>query len=295
MVEHMNEKNRYIVISPVRDEAKYIEKTIMSMASQTVQPVEWVIVNDGSMDNTAAIIGKYLPIYSWIKIINRENRGYRKAGGGVIDAFNEGYNSLEKISWDFLVKLDGDLSFDNDYFEKCFSHFQEDTTLGVGGGVIANLISGTFVKDEKNPDFHVRGATKIYRRECWEDIGGLLAAPGWDTLDEVKANMLGWKTRTFQELTLCHYRPTGAADGTWANAVKNGKSDYICGYHPLFMMLKCAKRMFEKPYLIGGLGHLYGFFIAYLNKIPQVPDLDLIKYLRREQIKRLFGRKSIWI
>lgn len=291
----MKEKTRYVVISPVRDEERHIEKTIGSMISQTVQPLEWVVVNDGSTDETAEIIGKYLPAHHWIKLVNRQDRGFRKNGGGVIDAFKEGYDSVNTNAWDFIVKLDGDLSFDANYFAKCFIHFHDEPTLGMGGGVIANLVDGYFLVDEKNPTFHVRGATKIYRRECWEDIGGLLAVSGWDTLDEVKANMLGWTTRTFQELTLMHYRPTGSADGTWANSVKNGRSDYICGYHPLFMMLKCAKRLFERPYLIVGGGHLYGFFSSYLKNVPQVPDDKLIRYLRREQIKRLIGTKSIWV
>ena len=291
----MKKKIPYVIISPVRDESKYIEKTITSVVSQTIQPTEWIIVNDGSTDKTQEIIEKYLPIHPWMKLVNRKNRGFRKAGGGVIQAFNEGYLSIESKIWDFIVKLDGDLSFESQYFEKCFTYFNNEKSLGVGGGVIANLRDGKFIVDEKNPDFHVRGATKIYKRECWEDIGGFIEAPGWDTLDEVKANMLGWTTKSFRELTIKHYRPTGAADGMWANAVKNGKSDYICGYHPLFMIIKCTKRLFDRPFFIIGFGHLYGFIISSIKNVPRVPDPDLIKYLRREQIKRILRKKSIWV
>jgi len=182
---------QYVIITPVRDEALYIEKTIESVASQTIKPVEWVIVNDGSTDDTGKIIDQYSKNYPWMHIIHRENRGFRKSGGGVIEAFYDGYNSLKSKDWDFIVKLDGDLSFKQDYFEGCFERFRANPKLGIAGGTICHLING-ILKPEKNPQFHVRGATKIYRKVCWDAIGGLIKAPGWDAVDEVKANMLGW-------------------------------------------------------------------------------------------------------
>jgi hypothetical protein len=142
--------------------------------------------------------------------------------------------------------------------------------------------------------FHVRGATKIYRRECWEDIGRLISAPVWDTLDEIKANMMGWETGTFQELRVNHHRFTGAADGSWRDAVKNGLSDFICGYHPLWMFTKCLTRLGRKPFLIGSLGHFFGFVKGYLKNVPRVDDAALIRYLRRQQLRRLLLRSSIW-
>ena len=189
--------------------------------------------------------------------------------------------------------MDGDLSFDPDYFEKCFEEFENNLELGVGGGVIWNLIDGK-LEEERDPLFHVRGATKIYKRDCWESVGGLLKLPGWDTIDEVKANMLGWSTMSFRDIKLIQHKLTGAADGTWANWVKNGRANYISGYHLLFMLLKCIKRLFQKPYLIVSLGLFYGFLTGYIKKVPQVDDSDLICYLRKQQINRIFGRKSIW-
>jgi|GEM_PF-90729 len=284
---------RYVIISPVRDEEQFIRYTLDSVVNQTIKPVEWVIVNDGSTDRTGEIIDKYSKDHSWIKPIHRENRGYRKAGDGVIDAFYEGYAAISTNNWEFVVKLDGDLSFQEEYFEKCLQKFQTDLKLGVAGGDVYNLIEGR-LELEKQPRFHVRGATKIYKRDCWEAIGGLLAAPGWDTLDEVKANMLGWTTYSFPDLTVTHHRFTGGADGTWRNAVKCGLADYICGYHPLFMASKCIKRLAEKPYLLGSLGHLYGFGRGYLKGVPQIDDPRLIRYLRKQQLNRLFLRDSIW-
>ena len=208
---------RYVVITPVRDEEEHLKSTIASMIDQTVEPVEWVIVNDGSTDGTARVIDECVARYSWIRGVHRENRGFRKSGGGVVEAFNDGLRSLVSPDWEFIVKLDGDLAFEPEYFEKCFDEFERQPRLGVGGGVICYLEEGG-KRFEECPRFHVRGATKIYRRVCWEAIGGFWPAPGWDTIDEVKANMLGWGTRSFDELHLVHHRLTGSADGPWGGS-----------------------------------------------------------------------------
>jgi poly-beta-1,6-N-acetyl-D-glucosamine synthase len=284
---------RYVIITPARDEELHIRTTIESMLGQTILPVEWVIVNDGSTDGTGKIVDEYAARYPWIRAVHRTNRGFRKAGGGVVDTFNDGYRTLTCKDWDFIVKLDGDLSFEPDYFEKCFGTFDLEPQLGVGGGVMCYIENGT-KSFEANPAFHVRGATKIYKRACWDAIGGFWPAPGWDTMDEVKANMLGWTTRSFPDLHLLHHRHTGAADGAWANWVKNGRANYICGYHPLFMLSKCVHRLGQRPYIVGSAGLLYGFMTGYLNRIPQVDEPKTIQYLRQQQIARLLGRKTIW-
>lgn len=289
----MNASVSYVIITPVRDEQDHLEKTIESVLSQTVLPEEWVLVNDGSKDGTGAIIDHYAGRYPWIRAVHRGNRGFRKAGGGVVEAFYDGHGALHAAGWDFIVKLDGDLSFPADYFEKCLRQFGLDPALGICGGTIYNLIDGRPVL-EKQPVFHVRGATKIYRRACWQAIGGLIKAPGWDTLDEAKANMLGWSTKSIAELHVVHHRYTGSADGTWANAVKNGRANYITGYHPLFMLLKCVKRAAGRPYLLGSAGLMWGFLSGYLKGIPRVDDAELIGYIRRQQMNKLTLRPSIW-
>lgn len=284
---------KYVIITPVRNEEKYLEHTVKSVISQTIKPIEWVIVNDGSSDRTGIIIDSYSKQFQWIRPVHRKNRGYRKSGGGVIEAFYDGYEQLRFQAYDFIVKLDGDLSFDPDYFERLFCHFRENPELGIAGGMIYHVINGT-LKLEKNPIFHVRGATKVYKKDCWDALGGLLKAPGWDTLDEVKANMLGWRTKSFSDLKIIHHRYTGAADGTWSNWVKNGRANYISGYHPLFMLFKCIKRTFQKPYLLVSLGLFWGFLSGYLKRISQVNDSHLINYLRKQQINRMFGKETIW-
>lgn len=284
---------RYVIITPVKDEAQYIAQTVASVTRQTIRPVEWVIVDDGSTDATGPLVDRFAAQYSWIRALHRSDRGTRQNGIRVMQAFHCGLQSLEATEWDFIVKLDGDLSLDPDYFEMCFQEFQRDPELGIGGGVICHMEKGE-MEVEACPRFHVRGATKIYSRPCWDAIGGLLKMPGWDTVDEVKANMLGWKTRTFRNLKVTHHRHTGAADGAWRNAVKDGHANYISGYHPLFLILKCVKRLFRKPYFIGSLGLLYGFFSDCFKGAPQVDDKALIRYIRKQQLRRLLLLDSIW-
>ncbi len=284
---------QYVIITPVRDEERYIAGTIESVRNQTIRPVEWVIVNDGSTDRTGEIIEAYSREESWIHVINRKNRGFRKAGGGVMEAFYDGFHALRVKDWDYIVKLDADLSFDPNYFEKCFDYFCRDPKLGVGGGEIHHEIAGS-LKLEANPRFHVRGATKIYRRQCWNEIGGLWPAPGWDTIDEVKANMLGWKTYAFTDLLLVHHRFTGSEEGLLRDRIKHGVACYISGYQPLFVLASCVKRLAQKPYVLGSGALLYGFLKGYLSRPPRVEDRSYIRYIRSQQMRRLCGMQTIW-
>ena len=284
---------KYIIVTPVRDEEKFVEKTISSVVNQTVQPAEWVIVDDGSTDATGDILDRYASQIPWIRVVHRSNRGYRKSGGGVVEAFYEGYNSSRCADWNFVVKLDGDLSFQSDYFQRLFEQFEREPRLGIAGGTIFNEIDGK-AKLEKNPRFHVRGATKIYRRECWESIQGLFVGQGWDTIDEVKANMLGWQTETFPQFQLLQHRPTGKAEGWWSGRVKNGKAYYTAGYHPLFIAAKFLYRLMVPPYVLGSVAMCYGFLSGYLGGAARIDEPALIRYIRHEQIRRLLGRKSIW-
>lgn len=286
---------KYVVITPARDEASHLAGTIQCMAAQSVRPAEWIIVDDGSRDRTAAIADHAADTHRWIKVVHRVDRGFRQPGGGVIQAFDEGLAAVTEPEWQFVVKFDGDLSFGPNYFAECLARFESEPELGIGGGTICSLVNGTPETESKiDPMFHVRGATKIYRRQCWDQIGGLAAAAGWDALDEIKANMLGWTTRTFADIQLVHHRPAGAADGTWQNWVKGGRANYLVGYHPLFMLGKCARRTLEKPYLVAALGLLTGFAGGYTRRLPRIAEKPVIDYLRRQQIDRLLGRQSLW-
>jgi poly-beta-1,6-N-acetyl-D-glucosamine synthase len=284
---------KYVVVTPVRDEARNIRATIDCVANQTIRPAEWVIVDDGSTDGTSEIIDNAAKEHGWIVALHKPDRGYRKNGSGVMEAFYYGYQSLKTVDWGYIVKLDGDVGLQRDYFEQCFMKFREDPRLGMAGGIMYIDKGGT-TEIETQPMFHVRGPIKTYRRDCWNAIGGLIKAPGWDTVDELKANMLGWQTRSFADLLVLHRRPTGDADGGWRNSVKDGIADYVVGYHPLFTLAKCLKRVFQPPILVGSGGLLYGFLGSYLKRVPRVDDPDLVKYVRGQQIRRMLLMESIW-
>ncbi len=284
----------YCVITPVRNEARNLTKTIESLAAQTITPAQWIIVNDGSTDGTDQLADNAAHRYAWITVVHRQDRGFRKPGGGVIEAFYDGYKALRVADWEFLVKLDGDISLDPEYFERCFHRFASDQHLGIGGGTVCVEDKKKLLIEADHPRFHVRGATKIYRRALWDCLGELLRAPGWDTLDEVKANMLGWKTYSFPDIMLVHHRRTGAADGAWNNAFKNGLANYISGYHPLFMLVKCLRRALLRFPRLEALGIFSGYLSGYFRRLPQVEDRELVSYLRREQMRKLLLRPSIW-
>jgi len=285
----------YVVVTPVRDEASNIHHTIESFANQTILPKQWVVIDDGSTDATGQIADEAARKYPWITVIHRRNRGFRKTGGGVIEAFYDGYELVQNQSWDFIAKMDADLGFAADYFERCFEIFEKDPKLGLGGGLVWEHRDGRLVVGSAgDPAFHVRGATKVYRRECWQQIGGLIKDLGWDTVDELKANMLGWRTYTFRDLRLTHYKPTGAADGVWGRLLKAGRANYVTGYHPLFMVLKCIKRLTRRPYCVGSLGLWLGFVSGYLKRAPKVADEPLIRWVREQQLRQLCLKSSLW-
>src|SRR5262245_16537321 len=274
----------YVIVSPVRDEAAHIDRTIAAIGRQSVLPLRGVVVDDGSTAGTGAILDRYARQASWMTVVHRRDRGRRLNGTGVMEAFADGYARVGDLPWAYLAKLDGDLSFSPDYFERCLAMFEADPQLGIGGGVVCRLEQGEMVVDSRNdPPFHVRGATKIYRRECWSTIAPLVKAPGWDTIDEVKANMLGWTTRTFPGLRVIQHKATGSADGAWRNAFKNGRANYVTGYVPVFMIAKCLRRTLRPPVVVGGLAMASGFWSGYLARLPRVPDSRTIEYLRRQQ------------
>lgn len=291
----MSRTTRYVIITPARDEARHLAHTVESVLGQSLQPREWIMVDDGSSDATGKLMDRTAEGRPWIRVCHRPDRGRRILGIGVMEAFYDGYELLTANDWEFLVKLDADLSFAPDYFENCFRRFEADPKLGIAGGTVFRMRNGKPVAEgQSDPPFHVRGATKIYRRACWETIGGLFRGTGWDTIDEVKANMFGWRTCTFRDLELLQYRRTGGAEGQWRNAIKNGRANYITGYLPAFMAAKCARRLVEYPAVIGAVGLAWGFFSSYLVREARIPERDVIRYLRGQQMRKLTFRGSIW-
>ena len=285
--------SNYVVITPMRNEEEHLPELLASMAAQILRPLQWVLVDDGSSDSTPQLIQSAVDDHPWIVGATCKDRGFRSPGGGVVEAFDIGRASVTVDTWDFIVKLDADLAFESDYFERCLDAFETDPGLGIAGGRLSSRHPDGTIEVEKHPDFHVRGATKIYRRTCWDEIGGLVPAKGWDTIDEVKANQLGWTTRTL-DVEIVQQRVTGARAGSWRNWSKNGQAAWFCGYHPLFAAARSARIATMRPYVIKGIAFAVGYGGSMLLRRPRVADKPLVAYVRREQLARLRGRPSIW-
>ena len=285
-------KDKYVIISPVRNEEDYIEKTIKSVISQTIIPLEYVIVNDGSTDETTNIIERYVNEFNWIKSINRPPKEH-SPGAGVVHAFYDGFNHVENTDWDFIVKLDGDLEFEQFYFEKLLNKFAANPKLGLASGTTYEPRNGKLKKDNM-PEDHVRGAAKMYRKKCWEDIGGIQPVLGWDTIDELKSQVLGWETRSYKDLIIVHYKPIGFKQtNVIKREIRAGERQHYLGYLTLFALLRGLFRMLQKPYFIAGVLNIFGFLRARINKSEQIKELELIKHLKKKQWKRLKFQKKL--
>ncbi len=281
------ESTSYIVITPVKNEAKYIELTIESMIHQNIKPLVWIIVNDGSNDETEMIVKKYTDDYDWIKLINRRGDDVRRRGQGVVETFYYGFESIDE-KFDYIVKLDGDVSFEPDYFESLIKEFLSDPSLGIAGGGLYEKPDGVNWKLNTTED-HVRGATKMYRRACFEAIGGLKPSMGWDGIDEWTALSQGWKVRSILSLKFMHYRYTGAATGYLKSFYEQGYGAYRMGYHPLFIIARGIRRMTDRPFIIGGLALIWAYLVAWLRQEEFLAERDVIRFIRKTQLQKLMG------
>lgn len=291
-IEHTD--NVYVLVSPVRDESMNIVKTLDSVVNQTIKPSLWIIVNDGSTDNTVDIVKRYMKKYPWIKLIDLPDRGFRLPGKGIMDAFYKGFDSIGDIAWDFVVKLDCDLSFDFDYFENIFKEFIKNPKLGLASGKTYLPVNGDVgnLKLEWCPDTCTRGPCKVYSKKFFEKTGGPLRERGWDTLDDIAALLAGMDSRSFSEYKIIHYRPIGTLTNTHKGVksrIQMGQNFYYIGYHPLFVLLKTIKMFFtDKPVFVAGLFFCFGYFKSFFASEPQISDKRLVKKLKEMQLKRIF-------
>lgn len=277
---------RLVVISPCRDEAQFVELTLRSVGTQTCQPDRWIIVDDGSSDATPDIVSRYAADHPWIELVHRQRGGPRQLGPGVVAAFNAGLAHLGHARFDVMAKLDCDLEFGPDCFAAILAHFN-DARVGMASGT-TSLKAGTQLVSERYTAYHVPGQAKFYRRACFEQIGGLQPIYGWDIIDETDARRHGWTTLSDPRIVMVHHRLQGAALGTLQGRIIWGRGAYAIGSHPLFALARGLYRMAERPWAIGGLAFLWGFFSGYFHpEVQRTPDSDLIRYLRREQFYRL--------
>lgn len=259
------------------------------MARQTVKPICWFIVDDGSTDQTPAIIERYAAEHSFIKLIRNAKRGPRQTGIAEVLAFNVGFEIARKLDYDFVVKLDGDLNFEADYFERLLNHFQANPKLGIASGIYLELHDGKEIEIAM-PSYHAAGASKVIRKECFEAINGFVSQRGWDTVDEIKAMARGWETTHFTELKMQHLKPEGTGMGLRRTCFMHGEIYYRTRGGLLFFALKVLNRLARPPYLLGGLYMFWGYVNATLRRKERLVDEAEGRCYRALLNARLFGR-----
>lgn len=277
----------YVLITPARNEEENIERLIRSMITQTVLPRKWVIVSDGSTDKTDAIVKKYIPGSPWIEFLRMPEHADRQFAAKV-NCFNAGHEAVKHVDYTIIGNLDADISFDQDYFEFLLSKFEEDHRLGVAGT--------PFVEDGSHYDYkftnieHVSGACQLFRRDCFEEIGGYIPIKGGgiDWVAVTTARMKGWKTRTFTEKTCIHHRKIGTGNNSALMAwFKQGQKDYFLGNHPLWEIFRTFYQMTKKPNILSGAFLLIGFPWAALRGVKRPISRELMQFIRTEQMQRL--------
>jgi glycosyltransferase involved in cell wall biosynthesis len=279
---------KYVVITPARNEAQFIELTLKSVTHQTVLPHKWVIVSDGSTDGTDDIVKKYMARHAWIELVRMPERADRHFAAKV-HAFNAGYAKVRDSENDIIVSLDADISFEDDYFAFLLEKLSADEALGLIGTPFRELSGEMYDYRFVNIE-HVSGACQVFRRECFEQIGGYLPVKGGsiDHIAVITARMKGWKTRTFTEKSCLHHRTMGTAGrSVLKSRFKLGMKDYSIGNHPIWEFFRTARQMTLPPVLTGGLALAAGYLWGVVRQVPRPVSPDLIAFHRREQMQRL--------
>jgi glycosyltransferase involved in cell wall biosynthesis len=277
----------YVLITPARNEEAVIELTIKSMVAQTVKPLRWVIVSDGSTDRTEEIVKSYLSANPWIELLRMPERRERHFAGKV-RAFEAGLAKLNDVNYEIIGSLDGDISFDSEYFGFLLRRLAEDPQLG--------LVGTPFMEANRIYDYrftsieHVSGACQLFRRECFEQIGGYVPVRGGgiDLIAVLTARMKGWKTRTFTDKVSQHHREMGTAQASLLLAwFKNGVKDYALGCHPVWEAFRTCYQMTKRPYVLGGLLLGIGYAWSSIRHVDRTIPKDVMAFRRREQTQRL--------
>jgi biofilm PGA synthesis N-glycosyltransferase PgaC len=284
----MSDTDRYVVVSPVKDEATFVTRTLDSMCNQTVRPYRWVLVDDGSTDGTREILERFAAKHSWVQLARLDPGAPRQTGSRVIRTFLAGYERLRDEQFDFVVKLDCDLEIPPDYFENLLHRFRQDPTLGIASGIYLERRDGRWAAMEM-PPYHAAGAMKMLRAACYRDIGGFVAAPGWDAVDEIKALVRGWKTRHFTELRVLHLKDEGSGVGFQRMSRMSGEIHYLTGGGALFFFVKAAHRLlFGRPRLVGSLAMMRGYLTCVVRRPKKLVDPEEARYYRRMLNRRMF-------
>jgi glycosyltransferase involved in cell wall biosynthesis len=279
---------KYVLITPAHNEEAFIDKTLASMVAQTVLPERWVIVDDGSTDETAKIVEKHAQSQPWIDLVRRPQRRDRSFAGKA-HAFNMGMERVRSLDFDIIGNLDADISFDPDYFQFLLSKFAEYPRLGVTGTTMREA-NHDALRDSFYHFKDVFGACQLFRRECFEEVGGYMPIK-WGGIDWIAvrtARLKGWETRSFSDKIFFHHRPMGETDSSTLKArFDYGRKDYFLGNHPLWQVFRVGYQMLKRPYVIGGLMLGAGYVYSLVARIERPITPELLKLHRREQLQRL--------
>jgi biofilm PGA synthesis N-glycosyltransferase PgaC len=290
-----NTGQRYALISPCRNEAQYIRKTLDSVIMQSVRPIIWIIVDDGSTDTSQQILTQYSLLHDWIKVVPKPDRGHRAVGPGVVDAFYAGLAHLSLSDFDFICKLDVDLYLRPRYFEILMERMRANPRLGsVSGKPYYRAKHGQWVSEKCGDEMSV-GMTKFYRVRCFEEIGGFVREVMWDAIDCHKSRQMGWVVRSWDEpdLRFQHLRPMGSSQhNILTGRARHGFGQYFMGSDPLYFAATAVFRMAQRPYVIGGLALLYGYLNAWLRGKPKHSDKKLGAFIRSYQRQALCMGKA---
>jgi hypothetical protein len=286
----------YVLLTAAHNEQSIITQAIESVLSQTMLPARWVIASDGSSDRTDEIVRSYSSRHDFIRFLRIE-RTQARGVTSKVNALNHGYKELRGVEYEFIGNLDADVTFLPRYFETLLARFQREPALGITGGMIYEKQAGEFKGRTSNSVTSVAHAAQLVRRECYQAIGGYCALKygGEDWCAEINARMRGWLVEATPSLPVMHHRLTGSADGAARHCFREGKMDFSVGSHPMFEVLKCARRLAERPLFFGGLARFAGFCSSYATRDARLVSPAFVSFLRSEQkqrLKVLFGRTS---
>jgi glycosyltransferase involved in cell wall biosynthesis len=282
--------NEYVLITAARNEESYIRKTLESVASQTRLPKAWIIVSDGSTDRTDEFVSDFAACHKFTQLLRLDNASERSFASKAF-ALNAAYEHLKDIQFEFVGILDADISLPPDYYAQLIARFGANPCLGLAGAaIVEECAGGRWELRSVDSLLDVGGQMQLFRRRCYEQIGGIapLRWGGEDTAANVMARRKGWEVRVFADLRACHHRPTGT-EGTSVcrSRFRGGMCDYFIGYHPLFELAKCIRRISEPPYVTGSVLRLCGYFWPFVSRQRPSMPADFIDYLRRHQMQRL--------
>ncbi len=290
-LDAMKQGRRYLLITPARNEAEFAQRTLDSVANQSIPPAKWVIVDDGSTDATPQLLAEFAAAHDWVEIVTRTDRGARSVGPGVIEAFYEGLDRCDLDQFDYVCKLDLDLDLPEAYFEGLMRKMEHDPRLGTcsgkawyedpaGGGLLMELIG-----DEMSV-----GASKFFRTTCFRQIGGFARQVMWDGIDCHRCRMNGWKVRSFrdEDLRFLHLRPMGSSHkGILHGRARHGRGQWLMGTGLVYMLVSVGYRVFSRPLLIGAAATLWGYLAACVTRPPRTVNREFRRFLHRYQWRAL--------